>query len=160
MWRFGSKEDPIFLATTDYPFPQRFDINTLETLELLAPDNPPGTKSGCTHWMREPGTDNSINFQIKQGSFLQEDYVEVQRYKPNNRDFAKPEIVATFIPKVTVSIHSFSMTENYAIFIFYPMSFFGTTCLMTHGFHANDCTEVRCISTLFSHLKHFLFIVV
>ena len=142
MWRFGSKENPIFLATTDYPFPQRFDINTLETLELLAPDNPAGTKSGCTHWMREPGTDNSINFQMKQGSFLQEDYVEVQRYKPNNLDYAKPEIVATFIPKKSVSIHSFSMTENYAIFIYYPMSFLGTTCLMTHGFHVNECIEV------------------
>ena len=35
----GSKEDPMYIATTDWPYPQRFDINTLDTLELLRPEN-------------------------------------------------------------------------------------------------------------------------
>ena len=61
----GSKEDPIYMVTTDFPYPQRFDINSLGTLELFRPDNPAGTMSGCTHWQREPGTDNSIVFQMK-----------------------------------------------------------------------------------------------
>ena len=60
----GSTEDPMYLATTDFPYPQRFDINTLDTLELLRPDSGFG-HSGCTHWQREPGTDNSINFSYK-----------------------------------------------------------------------------------------------
>ena len=61
----GSKEDPVYVVTTDYPYPQRFDINSLGTLELFRPDNAAGTMSGCTHWQREPGTDNSIVFQMK-----------------------------------------------------------------------------------------------
>ena len=142
MWRFGPKEEPIFIATTDYPFPQRFDIDTLETLELLAPDNPAGTKSGCAHWMRETGTDNSITFQLKQGSFLEDNYVEVQRFRPDNLDFSKPEIVATFTPKKTSQVHSFSITENYAIFFYYPMTLKGSICLMAHKFHVNECMEV------------------
>ena len=60
----GSKEDPMYLALTDYPYPQRFDINTLDTLELLSPANGFGM-TGCTHWQREPGTDNSIHFSYK-----------------------------------------------------------------------------------------------
>ena len=35
----GSKEDPMYIATTDWPYPQRFDIDTLDTLELLRPEN-------------------------------------------------------------------------------------------------------------------------
>ena len=61
----GSKEDPVYVVTTDYPYPQRFDINSLATLELFRPDNAAGTMSGCTHWQREPNTDNSIYFSFK-----------------------------------------------------------------------------------------------
>ena len=60
----GSKEDPMYIATTDWPYPQRFDINTLDTLELLRPENGFGM-TGCTHWHREPDTDNSIIFAFK-----------------------------------------------------------------------------------------------
>ena len=60
----GSKENPIYIATTDWPYPQRFDIDTLDTLELLRPRNGFGM-TGCTHWQREPGTENSINFAFK-----------------------------------------------------------------------------------------------
>ena len=66
----GSKEDPMYLATTDYPYPQRFDINTLDTMELLRPKNGMGT-SGCAHWQREPGTDNSIVFAHKVRKYFQ-----------------------------------------------------------------------------------------
>ena len=60
----GSKEDPMYIATTDWPYPQRFDINTLDTLELLRPENGFGM-TGCTHWHREPDTENSIIFAFK-----------------------------------------------------------------------------------------------
>ena len=60
----GSKEDPMYIATTDWPYPQRFDINTLDTLELLRPENGFGM-TGCTHCNREPDTDNSIIFAFK-----------------------------------------------------------------------------------------------
>ena len=61
----GSKEDPIYMVTTDFPYPQRFDINTLESLEIFRPADAPSTKSGCAHWQREPNTDNSIYMMLK-----------------------------------------------------------------------------------------------
>ena len=126
----GSKEDPIYIATTDYPYPQRFDIwasyfknyfldkiaptnylyscrfdiDTLDTLELLRPNDAMITMSGCTHWMREPGTDNSIYFQWKM-NMLGSDYVEVQRFTPDNHNYDKPEVIATFSPKRNAMVH-------------------------------------------------------
>ena len=82
LWRFGSKENPIFLAVTDYPGPQRFDIDTLDTLEYLRPKNPMTTGTGCAHFMREPGTDNSITMMMKMGAFG--NHIEVQRFTPDN----------------------------------------------------------------------------
>ena len=61
----GSKEDPIYMVTTDFPYPQRFDINSLDSLEILRPADAASTKSGCTHWQREPNTDNSIYMMLK-----------------------------------------------------------------------------------------------
>ena len=84
VWRFGSKVDPVYMVTTDYPAPQRFDIDTLETMEMFRPDNPAGTMSGIAHWMREPGTDNSITGQYKIGGVFGKDYYEVQRFTPDN----------------------------------------------------------------------------
>ena len=87
---------PIYLATTDSPFPQQFDIDTLDTLELMRPGNPWSTLSGVTHWHREPGTDNSIYFQAKSGGMFRSNYVEVQRFTPDNTDYSNPEVIATF----------------------------------------------------------------
>ena len=81
--------------------------------------------TGCTHWHREPDTDNSIIFAFKVSkrpqcktnkilincsniSFLQagfittKDRVEVYRYVPENHDYSNPEIVAAFIPHKVV----------------------------------------------------------
>ena len=143
VWRFGSKDEPVYMATTDYPAPQRFDIDTLETLELLRPDNPAGTMSGIAHWMREPGTDNSITGQYKMGGIFSKDYYEVQRFTPNNTDFSQPEIVASFNPHKNSMIHSFSITENYVIFIFSPVALSSPTCMVSNHFHITDCIEVK-----------------
>ena len=149
MWRFGSVENPIFLATTDFPFPQRFDIDTLDTLELLRPANALGTRSGSTHWMREPGTDNSLYYQYKTGNFFQSDYVEVQRFRPDNTDYSKPEVIATFEPRRNSMVHSFSVTENHAIFLYYHVYIDASaTCMAMNHFHAMECTRVK-ISTSF-----------
>jgi len=140
VWRMGSKEDPIYMVTTDFPYPQRFDINTLESLEIFRPADAPSTKSGCAHWQREPNTDNSIYMMLKAGGILSNDYVEVQRFTPDNRDYAKPEVVATFTPHKNSAVHSFQVTESYAIFL-YPALTYDTSlgCLIPNGFHALEC---------------------
>merc|ERR1712080_222135 len=62
VWRIGpaNAEKGVYMAVTDDPLATRFDIDTLDTLGLQTPKlQLPMTASGCTHWMREPGTDNS-----------------------------------------------------------------------------------------------------
>ena len=44
------------------------------------------------------------------------DYVEVHRFTPENRDYSKPEVVATFYPHKISAVHSFAITESYAVF--------------------------------------------
>ena len=46
--------------------------------------------------------------------------MEVLRYRPEH-SFQSPEVVASFKPTKFSYIHSFSITENYAVFLFYPV---------------------------------------
>ena len=65
LWRIGkaNQEEGIYLAVTDAPVPIRFNISDLSTMGMQYPTLWPATLSGCAHWVREVGTDNSINFQ-------------------------------------------------------------------------------------------------
>ena len=40
------------------------------------------TGTGCAHFMREPGTENSITMMMKMGAFG--NHIEVQRFTPDN----------------------------------------------------------------------------
>jgi len=134
LWRIGKDnlQEGVYLAVTDAPVPLRFNISDLTTIGMEYPNAWPATLSGCAHWIREVGTDNSINFQRKKG-LTGPVYVEVHRYRPED-DYANPEVVATFTPKKLSSIHSFSITENYAVFFFYPVIIDGKRMFET-GFH-------------------------
>ena len=68
------------------------------------------------------------------------DVVEVYRYTPENRDYAKPEIVATFTPHKNSAVHSFAVTESYAVF-FFPAMTYDTSlgCLIGNKFHVLQC---------------------
>ena len=39
-------------------------------------------------------------------------------------------------------IHSFSITENYAVLFYYPVYVDGITCLTTQQFHVLNCVKV------------------
>jgi len=133
LWRLGPSHPKkgIYLATTDDPVATRFDINTLDTIGLEVPKALPPTVSGCTHYMREPGTDNSININTKIG--FTGPYYEVHRYKPENT-YQDPEVVATFKPKTMGYFHSFSITENHVVLFNYPVSV-DPTKFLSAGFH-------------------------
>ena len=79
----------------------------------------PLSLTGCAHYIREPGTDNSINFAFKKG-LLGRPWLEVMRYRPGD-SFQTPETVGSFYPRRMSYMHSFSLTENYAVFLFYPV---------------------------------------
>ena len=50
--------------------------------------------------------------------------------------------MAKFYPKKNSLVHSFSITENYVIFIFSPVVNSGDLCLLLHYFHVTDCLSV------------------
>ena len=99
--------------------PTRFNISDLSTIGQEYPPSYPFTLNGCAHWMREPGTDNSINFNYRKG-ITGPPWVEVLRYRPEHT-YQTPEVIATFKPTKFSYIHSFSVTENYVIIMFYPV---------------------------------------
>ena len=115
----GPQEDGVYLAVSDTKVAIRFNISDLSTIGPEYPASYPMTLNGCAHWMREPGTDNSINFNFKKG-FTGPPWVEVLRYRPEH-SYQAPEVVATFKPTKFSYIHSFSVTENYVILMFYPV---------------------------------------
>jgi len=119
LWRIGPQDDGIYLAVTDAKVATRFNISDLSTLGQEKPPSYPFTLNGCAHWMREVNTDNSIYFNYKKG-FTGPPWVEVLRYRPEST-FQSPDLVATFKPSKFSYIHSFSITENYAVFLFYPV---------------------------------------
>ena len=67
-------------------------------------------------------------------------YLERQATEPKNNNYSKPEIVATFIPHKKSAIHSFAITENYAVFFFPPMTYQTELgCLIPNRFHVLEC---------------------
>ena len=69
--------------------------------------------------LSQVGTDNSIYFNYKKG-LTGPPWVEVLRYRPES-SFQSPDVVATFKPTKFSYIHSFSITEQFAVFFFYPV---------------------------------------
>jgi len=139
----GSKESPIYLAVTDYPFVLQFDINTLEKLGMMKPKFGQHSSSGVAHWMREVGTDNSIYPMGKIGGLLKPNTIEFQRFTPDNRNFSDPEAIGSFALKKLSMVHSFSITENYAIYLSPPIvQGGGLRCILENRFHVLECVEV------------------
>jgi len=142
LWRIG-QADPkkgIYMAVTDSPVPTRFDIDTLSTHGMEHMPTLPMTLTGCAHWMREPGTDNSINIQMKMGLFSKP-YTAVLRWHPEDK-YQTPHEVARFSPKKISYFHSFSITENYVI-IFYSAVSIQPAKMSSSNFHIFECLEER-----------------
>ena len=47
-------------------------------------------------------------------------------------DYSKPEVIATFSPTMQSMVHSFSVTENYAVFFYYPLIIKSITACLIH----------------------------
>ena len=117
----GPVDDPIYLAVTDFPFVLQFDIDTLDTVRLMKPKFGQQAWSGVAHWQREVGTENSIYPMGKVGGFLYPYSIEFQRFTPDMTNFSSPEVIAQFDLKKASMVHSFSITENYAIYLAPPI---------------------------------------
>jgi len=124
-----------FIATTDWPMVTYFDPETLDTLSV---EHPKQVSTGqCAHWIKEPGTENTLNFQMHLG--ILGTSFHLYRWKPENV-YREPEEIAHFKPKLDSVIHSFSVTETHALFFFYP--FVPNVAEMwAHSFHAFEVME-------------------
>ena len=69
VWRLGpeDRDNATYIATTDYPLVNKIDP---DTLAVIGNHKPPATAtegysmSSCSHWTREIGTENSLNFHM------------------------------------------------------------------------------------------------
>lgn len=101
--------------------------------------------------MREPGTDNSINFNYRKG-ITGPPWVEVLRYRPEHT-YQTPEVIATFKPTKFSYIHSFSVTENYVVLMFYPVVI-NPKKYPESNFHAFELFESNQTDTTDSYVIH------
>jgi len=133
LWRMGPKHPHkgIYMAVTDAPVPMQFNITDLSSMGMLYPKTFPVTATGTAHYQREVGTDNSLNVQMKIGA--KGPYAEMFRWRPQD-SYQSPQLVAKWHPKKMSYIHSFSVTENYAVVFFYPVGC-SATKFFSSGFH-------------------------
>merc|ERR1711936_234787 len=162
LWRLGPKDAKkgMYLAVTDDPVATQFDIDTLDTVTVHYPPSLPVTISGCAHYMREPGTDNSIMINTRLG--LTGPYMEVHRYRPEHA-YKDPEVLAKFKPKQMGYFHSFSITEIYMVNLKTGEVTERTTSYLYSIHHANayeteDGTGivVDLASNLFENLRDYM----
>ena len=119
-WKLeGGSNGDIFMAVTDNSVSARIDIDTLAVTEMLRPVDLYIGQSA--HWLLEPGTRNSINWRYRMSyGGLGDIYVDVLRWRPGD-GYNDAEVIATFLPDKLSVVHSFSITENFAIFFFTPL---------------------------------------
>merc|ERR1712136_372716 len=80
VWRYGSstnKAEAQYVAITDYPTQTEFGVDSLDFKRAVVPAHSWGS---CAHPLIEPGTENTINYQIKTDWLFRPNYFEVWRY--------------------------------------------------------------------------------
>ena len=141
LWRLGP-EDPsnaTYIATTDFPLVHM--INP-DTLAVTGQNKPPISKGyslqTASHWTREIGSDNSINYHLMMNPLnpLRPDFV-LYRYG-NSMDDMK-EIGRFGIKHINYN-HMISNTPNYAVIVIYPVIMnYGT--ILQHDMHPIETLE-------------------
>ena len=65
LWRLGSPANGTYIATTDYPKVHYIDPDTLAVTGVNTPNPIQGVSlQTASHWTREIGTDNSLNYHV------------------------------------------------------------------------------------------------
>jgi len=125
-----------FIASTDLPVVNIFNVTTLEHIQVFDPKL--SSTASSAHWRKEPGTTNMLNLHIKGTAGIWE---TLHLYRYPNGDLHNPKEVGSFHISHSTMIHMFSVTEHYAIFFIYPISI-NLVCSMEHLLHnLVECIE-------------------
>jgi len=123
LWKLGpaDKNVGMYIATTDYPYVHEIDPDTLAVRQKWGLNQlTEGISLGsCSHWRREVGTDNSLNFHMIYNPLtLHEDFT---LYRFGNTWQDREKIAKFQMPHNSI-IHMFSNTVNYAVIALYPVT--------------------------------------
>jgi len=123
-----------FIATTDLPKVNIFDVHSLDFVEFFDPglssSTGPSTMSSA-HWRKEPGTNNLLNFHIMGIPGVWE---TLHLFRYPDGDLHNPQEIGNFHITKSTMIHMFSVTEHFAIFFVYPIHV-DSGCVVTHLLH-------------------------
>jgi len=127
-----------FIASTDLPLVNIFNVSTLEQTDLFDPKL--GSTASSAHWRKEPGTNNMLNLHIKGTPHVWE---TLHLYRYPDGDLHHPKEVGSFHITHSTMIHMFSVTEHYAIFFVYPIGI-DLICSGEHLLHnLFECVDWR-----------------
>ena len=122
LWRLGP-EDPnnaTYIATTDYPLVNKIDPVSLAVTGVYKPNPLTDGMSmqSSSHWRREIGTENSLNYHMMYNpATLRPDFV-LYRYGRTMEERAE---IGRFSADHVSYIHMISNTPRYAVIIMYPV---------------------------------------
>ncbi|XP_066305381.1 beta,beta-carotene 15,15'-dioxygenase-like isoform X1 [Branchiostoma lanceolatum] len=124
VWKYGHGEDSVYAALTDGWVYAKFDSDTLASLGVSVPSVAGVQMSrvvqSCAHPIAEPGTTNNINYLMVPSVIPGQ---KQEHYVLRIKDLDTYEILANFQTDKASYMHSFALTENYAIFFAQPAYF-------------------------------------
>jgi len=132
MWRLGpeDKDKAQYFATTDYPLVHLIDPDTLAVTGEKRPSILDGiAMSSSSHWRREIGSDNSLNFYMMFNTTTMKPDFALYRYRDN---VIFRELVGRFNMDYMSYMHMISVTPKYAVIVAYPVVMNYLTILQHH----------------------------
>ena len=147
LWRLGA-EDPTnatYIATTDYPLvhyinPFTMDVTGKHAFGLLGGHIDEGiTMMTASHWRREVGSDNSLNFHFKYNPVTMKPDFVLYRF---GRSIDEAEEVGRFEADYASYIHMMSNTPRYAVVVLYPV-FMNLMKMPLYNMHPLQTLEMK-----------------
>lgn len=103
-------------ALTETPLPVRFDPTTLETVGVIRPDDDlTGIITTAHPHVRTGGSGDLINYLLH---FSRSSTYTIYRWAPNTTTRVEVGKISTDMPSY---MHSFALTENYAVLVEFPL---------------------------------------
>jgi beta,beta-carotene 9',10'-dioxygenase len=104
-----------YAALTETPIAVQFDPETLETLGVTGYDDQLGGQITTAHPHQQPGTNDLINYVLKFGRSSE---YRIYRQCPGSMT---RELIAAVPTKHPGYMHSFAVTEDYAVLVVFPL---------------------------------------